>query len=94
MSGLLDGLPVGQISAGGLVCLVVVLILSGRLVPRQQLLDAQADRDKWRASAEAWQEGSLKLGMSMEKVVVLAEATNHALIEIQELASRASDDPR
>ena len=91
---MLDGLPVGQISAGALVALVVLLILTGRLVPRQQLLDAQADRDKWRASAEDWQKGTLELGMSMEKVVVLAEATNHALVEIQELAHRGMDDSR
>lgn len=88
MDGLISSLPIGQLSAGALVALIVLLVLTGRLVPRQQLLDAQADRDKWRASAEDWQRGSLKLGMSMEKVVVLAEATNHALVEIQELASR------
>jgi hypothetical protein len=98
MGDLLAGLPIGQISAGALVFIVVLLILSGRLVPRQQLidarqqvLDARADRDQWRKSAEDWQRGTLTLGMSMEKVVVLAEATNHALVEIQELASRTQE---
>lgn len=88
MGDLLTGLPLGQISAASLVALIVLLILTGRLVPRQQLLDAQADRDKWRTSAEDWQRGTLKLGMAMEKVVVLAEATNHALVDIQQLAAR------
>lgn len=93
MGDLLSGLPLGQVGAGALVSIIVVLILTGRLVPRQQLLDAQADRDKWRASAESWQSGMLTLGMSVEKVVVLAEATNHALVEIQELASRTNQGP-
>ena len=95
MVALLDGLPVGQIGAGALLAFVVLLILTGRLVPRQQLLDARqqvldarADRDQWRTTAEDWQKGTLTLGISMEKVVVLAEATNHALVEIQELAAR------
>jgi hypothetical protein len=95
---LLAGLPIGQISAGALLGLWVLLIMVGKLPTagqvrdlRQQVADAHADRDKWRQSAEDWQRGTLTLGMSMEKVVVLAEATNHALVEIQELASRTQE---
>ena len=29
----------------------------------------------------------------MEKVVVLAEATNHALVDIQDIAVRSNPDP-
>lgn len=84
----LVGLPIGQFSAGALVALVVLLILVGRLVPRQSLLDMREDRDKWRQTAEDWQKAATQLGMSMEKLLVLAETTNHALHEIQELAAR------
>lgn len=84
----LAGLPVGQFSAGALVFAIVTLILAGRLVPRQNLLDMREDRDKWRTTAEDWQKAHLQLGMSMEKLLVLAETTNHALSEIQELAAR------
>jgi hypothetical protein len=90
---MLDGLPVGQISAGALVAVIVLLILTGRLVTRRQLLDAQADRDKWRESADSWQQSTHTLGMAIEKVVVLSEATNHALVEIQELARRDLERP-
>jgi hypothetical protein len=84
----LAGLPIGQFSAGALVGLVVLLILVGRLVPRQSLQDMREDRDKWRTTAEDWQRAATQLGMSMEKLLVLAETTNHALHEIQELAAR------
>lgn len=84
----LAGLPIGQFSAGALVGLVVLLILVGRLVPRQSLLDMREDRDKWRATAEEWQKTAMQLGMSMEKLLTAAELTNHALTEIQELAQR------
>ena len=82
------GLPIGQFSAGALVALVVLLILVGRLVPRQALLDMRDDRDKWRGTAEEWQKTATQLGMSMEKLLTAAELTNHALTEIQELAQR------
>lgn len=39
--------------AAGLLCLAVVMILSGRLVPRSYLEDARADRDYWRAAHTA-----------------------------------------
>lgn len=84
----LVGLPIGQFSAGALVGLVVLLILIGRLVPRQSLLDMREDRDKWRSTAEEWQRTAMQLQMSMEKLLILGETTNHALSEIQELAAR------
>lgn len=79
----LFGVPVGQIGAGALVAIIVLLILSGRLVPRQQLLDVQADRDHWRTAADKWQDVSTKQGISLERLLEMAEATNHALTEIQ-----------
>ena len=97
MTGLVEGLPVGNIGAGALVCLIVLLILTGRLVPRQQVLDLREDRDSWRAAAEDSQKAMHTYGMAMEKLLVLAETTNHALVEIQDLAQRAADyrdDPR
>lgn len=52
-----------QAGAGGLVALIVLMILTGRLVARRQLVDLRADRDAqltevraerdtWRAAAE------------------------------------------
>jgi hypothetical protein len=87
----LSALPLGQLSAGALVALIVLSILRGGLVPRQQLIDKQADCDKWREAAEKWQLTATRLGMSMEKLLVYAETTNHALTDIRELAQRASD---
>lgn len=87
MADLLTGLPLGQLSAGALVALIVLMILTGRLVTRQQLLDVQADRDRWHDAADAWQRTATQQGISNEKLLVLADTTNHALVEIQELAA-------
>ena len=86
-----SSLPVGQLSAGALVAVIVLAILRGRLVPRQQLLDVQADRDKWREAAEKSQAIQAQLGMSVEKVLTAVELTNHAILDIRELARQKSE---
>jgi hypothetical protein len=88
MGDALAGLPLGQVSAGALVAIVVLLILTGRLVPRQQLLDTRADRDQWHTAADDWQATATKLGMSVERLLVHAETTTHALGEIQSVLER------
>lgn len=47
---MIEGLPVGQIGAGGLVTAFVLAVLLGRLVPRRTLEDILHDRDEWRAA--------------------------------------------
>lgn len=88
---LIPGVAVSEIGAGALVVIVVLLILVGRLVPRQQLLDVQADRDHWRTAAGKLQEAALKDGMTLERLLSLAEASDHLLRELQAGAGRSED---
>ncbi|MFD5509098.1 hypothetical protein ACFWIB_15155 [Streptomyces sp. NPDC127051] len=44
------GFNPSDLGAAALLCLVVLLILNGRLVPRRTLEDAQSERDYWRAA--------------------------------------------
>jgi hypothetical protein len=46
------GLPEFQISAGVVVFIVVIMVLTGRLVPKRQLDDLREDRDARVAAAE------------------------------------------
>lgn len=80
--------PVGQVTAGALLAVVVLFILSGRLVPRQHLLDVMADRDHWRTSAEQNAAANEKLTASVEKLIVSAETTNRVLTEMQRATER------
>lgn len=91
MSGLLQW-PVGQIGAGALVTVIVLMVLTGRLVTRRQLQDAQADRDYWRTAHDTQQQISLKQGMSLERLLVHSETSIHALSEIQAAVSRPRGD--
>lgn len=49
----LFGINPVQGGATGLIVLVVVMVLTGRLVPRAYLEDARADRDYWRTAHTA-----------------------------------------
>ena len=92
MGDLLGALPIGQLSAGALVALIVLSILRGNLVPRQQLIDKQAECDKWREAAEKWQQVASTSGMTLEKVLTYVEMTNHAIVDIRELALRTEQE--
>lgn len=47
---MIEGIPLGQVGAGGLVTAFVLAVLLGRLVPRRTLEDILRDRDEWRAA--------------------------------------------
>lgn len=85
---------VGSFGPWGLVVLLagffIWLVLTGKLVPRSQLDVMQADRDHWRTSHDTQQQISLTQGMSLERLLVLAETSAHALQQIQ-LAQERGD---
>jgi hypothetical protein len=92
MGDALSNLPVGGIGAGSLVALIVLLILNGRLVTRQTLIDLRADRDKWQASSEKWQAVATQHGMTLDRLITYAEAADHALTSIQAVVQRSAED--
>lgn len=85
MTEILSGLPVGQLGAGALLAIGVLLILTGRLVPRQVLLDIQKSAD---ADAEAVK----ILVAAVSKMTVYAETTDKALRDIQAAVERAAEE--
>jgi len=68
------GVPAGTLGAGGLLGVCVLLILTGRLVPRSQVKAAEARADRWEAVAvEALrQNGQLVEGAQVTVDVVRA----------------------
>lgn len=50
-----------QGGAGGLLAFVIWLIVTGRLVPRSALLDAQKERDRWAEAMEKAMEQNAEL---------------------------------
>ena len=98
MGDALSNLPVGGIGAGSLVGLIVLLILNGRLVTRQTVVDLRADRDKWVGIAETWQGVATQQGITqaqqsetLAQLIEFAKTANHALTEIQATVSRYAE---
>lgn len=91
MAELLGGLPVGQVGLLGalvltpwaLLAFAVRRIVTGDLVARQHVIDTLADRDHWRTAHDIQQQIALKHGMTLERLLVLAETGNHVMTEIQ-----------
>lgn len=88
MFELLATLPLKDIGAVSLVTLIVLMILFDKLITKQRLLDEREEKNHWRTAAENLQQSFDKLSDSTSRTVILAEATNHALTEIQALATR------
>ncbi|MGZ4617191.1 MAG: hypothetical protein ACXV3F_00375 [Frankiaceae bacterium] len=66
------------------------MVLRGDLQSRKNYEQVLADRDYWRTAADGWQAMATKLGMSVEgltssveRLTASADASNHAMEEIQ-----------
>lgn len=91
MSDLLSSISLGQVGAGTLLAVVIYMILTDRLVTRQRLVDEQEEKKRWRSAYETLLPAVDKLVDGVSRTVVLAETTNHALVEIRNLAGRIQE---
>lgn len=84
-----DGLPIGDYGPEAILGIGVLCIIFGLLVPRKTYLDAQHDRDMWRAahmiSEQARAEGAAQVDELLEHA-----RTTDAFIRSIERASKAS----
>lgn len=83
----IDGLtlPWPTLGAGGLLGLCILLILTGRLVPRSQLKDVQDERD-------AWQRAALQAMAQNGQLMVGAKVASDVLAALPEASRRKSED--
>jgi len=79
MADLIAGVSPLQVGAGGLVVIIVLLILTGRLVPRQTLRDTQADRDYWRQAWQTSEESRRAQDAQFSELLELAHTTEQIL---------------
>lgn len=88
-----------QAGAGGTLTIVVLLVLTGRLVPRRSLEDARADRDarlaEWRQQVEQWREAyqiecraRQELAAQVDELLEVARATDRMVQVMQSHIAR------
>jgi hypothetical protein len=81
--------PAGlQIGAGGLVALIVLMVLSGRLVTRRQLNELRADRDAQLADARAQRDTWQAVAERETTLRISLQATNTESLELNRTAVR------
>jgi len=99
-SGLLGGLSAFQASAGALLAVVVLMILTGRLVPRSVLRDTRRDSsaretqlqkqaDAWRDAYELAVQGRKTADEHMAELLDAARTTRQVIEALPQAAGRA-----
>lgn len=74
----MEGLPVTDLGATALLALVVLMVLTGRLVPRRALDDLRTERDYWRQAAEERTEQLSRLLVGVDTSARALEAITDA----------------
>lgn len=91
MGDLIGEIGVLPTSAGGVLVLVFVLMLLGKIPTLRELRDSQAREARAMALAETWQKVATEHGMTLNRIVDGLDAANHALTEIQRGLQQAAE---
>lgn len=95
---MLEGLNPGQLGAGGVVVLVVLLVIFGMLVPvrtlNRELEQANKRGDDWKAAYDASDARADAQAVQIGELLELARTANALIQAMQVAASRQSErDP-
>lgn len=91
MGGFLAGIPPELLTGGGaagIVVLAVVMVLTGRLVPRAVHEETRADRDAWRSAYETTELARRKQAEQLDALLESAKATERLMTAMQQTVSR------
>ncbi|KPC96252.1 hypothetical protein ADL27_04635 [Streptomyces sp. NRRL F-6602] len=79
MSAELMGIPVAQGGAVALLTLVVLMVLTGRLVPRRTYDDLLKERDTWRDAHTLSESARTRDAAQTQELLELSRVSVHAL---------------
>lgn len=82
MGDVLGDIGVLPTSAGALLALVVILMLTGKIPTLRELRDSQHREERAMALAEKWQKVATEHGMTLHQILDGLDVANHALTEI------------
>ncbi|MFJ5217159.1 hypothetical protein ACIP98_20855 [Streptomyces sp. NPDC088354] len=84
----LFGLKLGSVGPAGILALVVVFVIVGRLVPRRTVDDIRADRDAQLADARKERDTWRDVALASERARMEQQAQNAELLELSRTAVR------
>lgn len=92
---MLDGIPwpaVSDLGAGGLLALVIILVITGRLVPKS-VLDAETKaKEHWRAACEREQEANRLHARAADAQSVGMDTVVKVMAAVQTQATQGGDE--
>jgi hypothetical protein len=83
--------PWAQIGPTGLLTILVLLILIGRLVPRRTLEDVLHDRDEWRAAHRISEAARVESARQVEELLEHARTTDEIIRALPLAGQRLQD---
>lgn len=91
---MLDGISldlVGNMGAGGVVILVVVLIITGRLIPKFYYKELKEDRDRWQTTAESLTGSVSVFATAFPELLEVGKTTTKVMTDIREKSESSED---
>jgi len=73
---MIEGIPLTNLTAPALLGIAILLLLTGRIVPRSTLMDKIKEADRWRAAYEAEREARSTSDDQTAELLELAKTTN------------------
>lgn len=73
------GIPVAGLTAPALVSIGILLIMTGRLVPRRTYDDALRDRDRWQEAHSVSEEARLTQTRQLDAVLEVGETVKQVM---------------
>lgn len=97
MSDTLLGINVAQGGAVALLALVVLMVLTGRLIPRRTYDDLREERDTWRSAHSTSEEARRLEREQVDELLELSRTADRVLTALPRMSSRqeevATSDP-
>lgn len=88
----LDGIPVSELSAPAIASIAILLLLTGRLIPRFIFMDKVAETDRWRQAFEAEREARELSDSQTSELLEAAKVNSLLITAIFERQTRQAGD--
>lgn len=79
---MLDGLPIAELTAPGLLGIAILLLLLGKLVPKSTLTDKAKEADRWREAYELERKRADTSDAQTADLLELAKTTHNIIVAV------------
>jgi hypothetical protein len=77
-----DGIPIFGLTAPAILGIAVLMLFTGRLIPRSVLKDKQEESERWRLAYEAEREARLVSDNQTAKLLIAVETNRDVLLAL------------